>query len=54
MAYPRSCKFPMLITLNGKKCRLLWYYPHLPVDALSSELADLLSDVAVRTACVPA
>ena len=54
MAYPRSCKFPILITLNGKKCRLLWYYPHLPADALSSEPADLLSDVAVRTACVPA
>ena len=54
MAYPPSCKFPMIITINGTQRRLLWFYPNQPISKLSSELADLLCDVEEDTVCVPA
>lgn len=45
LPYPNCSKQPVMITLNGRYPRLLWYYKGMHATTLSDELYWLLSDI---------
>ena len=45
IAYPKSCKIPLVIELSDEDQRLLWFYPGMSVDRFAVELEGLLDDV---------
>ena len=54
LAYQTCGKVPLIITLNGKDPRLLWYHKGMSATALSEELFWLLFDLPLVAARVPA
>lgn len=52
--YPPCSKLPVMITLNGKDPRLLWYYKGMRATDLSDELYWLLSDTYLATGHISA
>ena len=52
--YPPCSKLPVMITLNGKDPRLLWYYKGMRATDLSYELYWLLSDTYLATGHISA
>lgn len=54
LAYQTCGKVPVIITLNGKEPRLLWYHKGMSAEALSEELFWLLFDVPMVIERVPA
>ena len=47
MAYPVTSKIPLIITLNGRAQRLLWFYPQMSACQLASELEGVFSDISL-------
>ena len=54
LVYPASCKFPVIITLDGLGDLLYWYYPGTDASSVADELAGVLRDVAERAERIPA
>ena len=54
LAYQTCGKVPVIITLNEKEPRLLWYHKGMSAEALSEELFWLLFDVPMVIERVPA
>ena len=54
LAYQTCGKVPVIITLNGKDPRLLWYHMGMSAAALSEELYWLLFDLPLVAERVPA
>ena len=48
LPYQPCSKLPVVITLDGEKPRLLWYYKGMPASALADELYGLFSDIPLR------
>ena len=54
LAYPSSCKIPVIISLDGLGERLFWYHPGSDAGSVAVELDGALCDVAERAERVPA
>ena len=54
LVYPSSCKFPVIITVEGYGDLLYWYYPGTDAGSVADELAGVLRDVAERAERIPA
>lgn len=54
LSYPSSSKFPVIIRLKDLGCRLLWFYPDMPMNALADEITGVLCDIAPDAANIPA